>query len=157
MAKTRPPQRRRSDAAPAGRAVAGALRKLGVDPSWRAVVDWEAVAGPTIARRTQAISVERGVLLVRVATPAWAQELAFVRAELRERLRARSGVELADIRFLVGTVAPRLATPVPRCDPPATPAPDDAAIAAGVAEVADPELREALHALGFRLVRSRAG
>ena len=52
---------------------------------------WEAVVGPLAARHTQVISLEGGVLRVRVEAAAWGVELEKQRAQLLVQLAERLG------------------------------------------------------------------
>jgi len=151
-------RRHREGAEPVGAAVDAALHALGVDAGWRALAAWPAVAGPTIAARTVAERVVDGVLHVRVANASWAQELAFFRGELTARLCARAGPALRDVRFFVGDVpvAPRGETAQPTAAAKVAPPPADSTrreVETATAAIVDPELAQALRALGMRLVR----
>jgi hypothetical protein len=146
---------------PAGGLVDAALARLGVEPGWRVFALWREVCGPTIGARAQPDRLRGEVLYVRVPNASWGHHLAFVKAELLERLRARTQLRLSDLRFVVGELDPAPAggpaaqTPPRRAvrpEPPLTPAAARAVESAACA-VADPELREALRALGLRVVR----
>jgi len=158
------PRRRRGkrDAAaePAATLVDAAMRALGASPGWRAVVAWPEVCGPTIAARTRALEVKNGALHVAVPTAAWRHDLEFVRAELLERLRARTHMRIEDLRFSVGPLPPAPPDDLvsgPRRPRTITPPPPTTAVLeaveAAAAGVSDPALREALLALGMRVVR----
>ena len=134
-----------------------AMRALGASPGWRAVVAWPEVCGPTIAARTRALELKNGMLHVVVPTAAWRHDLQFVKAELLERLRKKTGMRIEDLRFAVGPLPPlpEETTPKPRRTRAATP-PSLAvmeAVEAATESVRDPKLREALLALGLRVVR----
>lgn len=66
---------------------------------------WAQAVGVTVADRTQPTSLERGVLVVRAATSAWAQELSLLQNVISERLAAM-GVSIDELRFRVGSVEP---------------------------------------------------
>lgn len=105
---------------------------------------WEEAVGARVAARTEPYRLERGVLFVRVATAAWANELTMLTEPIIQQLRA-SGVELDTVRFNVGRVAP----PEPPRRPPAQPPPAvvpalPSAIAEMVAAIETPELRRAV-------------
>ena len=69
--------------------------------------DWEAAVGARIAERAQPIELDRGTLIVRVATSVWASELSLLATPILERLAAR-GLEVRALRYRVGAVeAPR--------------------------------------------------
>lgn len=71
---------------------------------------WRRVVGPSVAKRAMPHKLEGKVLIVRVATSAWAQELTMLKQQLIERLLAQ-GFEVHDMRFRVGPIEP------PRRDP----------------------------------------
>lgn len=66
---------------------------------------WASAVGVTVADRTLPTSLERGVLVVRAATSAWAQELSLLQEVIRGRLAAM-GVVVQELRFRVGSVEP---------------------------------------------------
>jgi predicted nucleic acid-binding Zn ribbon protein len=105
---------------------------------------WSQALGPRIADRTRPLSLENGVLTMRVATSAWATELAMLKPWLVERLQA-AGFAVTDIRFRVGTIE---AAPRPperrtsRAVPPPAALPRE--LAERLKEIDDPELREAM-------------
>jgi hypothetical protein len=148
--------KRDASAEPAATLVDAAMRALGASPGWRAVVAWPEVCGPTIAARTRALEVRSGALHVVVPTAAWRHDLEFVKAELLERLRARTHMRIEDLRFSVGPLPPA-PPPEPRRPRTYTPPPPTTAVLeaveAATAGVTDPALREALLALGMRVVR----
>src|SRR4029078_1347072 len=63
--------------------------------------EWKIVVGPRIADRAHPITLERGILLVKVPTSVWANELQMLAPELVARLRAR-GHAVDQLRFRVG-------------------------------------------------------
>lgn len=67
---------------------------------------WPDAVGAYIARKTKAVSVKQGVLLVRVSDPIWAQHLVLQKKQILERLnRGQSTKILKDIRFQIGSFA----------------------------------------------------
>jgi predicted nucleic acid-binding Zn ribbon protein len=130
-----------------GRILAGAasLRAPGtLRPPAIARALWEAAVGSRIAARTEPIRLERGVLLVRAASAAWANELSLLGESIIEQLRAQ-GVALDSVRFAVGKIAPPVARPPkpPRMVAlPSSPLPEE--LAPLVAKIEAPELRAAL-------------
>jgi hypothetical protein len=146
----------------------GAARALGVErAAYTALIEeaWPAVVGPEAAAHSRPVDLRAGVLIAAVDPGMWMQELSARRggfvAEINRRLGA--GV-VTEIRF-----TPRMQSPV--TSPPAAPAaPAAVAPAAGevtaddvtadelaaveriVAEIADPEVREAAR----RAMRSQA-
>lgn len=63
--------------------------------------DWKAAVGPRIADRAHPMQLDRGVLLVKVATSVWANELQMLAPEIVARLRVR-GYAVDSLRFRVG-------------------------------------------------------
>jgi hypothetical protein len=62
---------------------------------------WSEVVGDRIAENAQPKEVKNGTLFVSTVSPAWAQELTFLRSRLREQLNRRAGKNVVrDIRFL---------------------------------------------------------
>ncbi len=114
---------------------------------------WRRAVGERVARRALPVALRRGSLLVRVATAAWAQELSFLTGELRTRLQA-CGVEVQELRFVVGAVEPPPASR-PLQPPPAPLAPLPAALAARLELIDDPELRAALEGAARRSLTPR--
>jgi hypothetical protein len=99
--------------------------------------------------------MKNGALHVVVPTAAWRHDLEFVKAELLERLRVRTRLRICDLRFSVGPLLPLPAAQARRphriAPPPS--AATTLAVQAATAKVSDPALREALLALGMRIVR----
>src|SRR2546425_1247149 len=64
---------------------------------------WRAAVGPRIADRARPIALERGVLVVKVTTSVWANELSMLAPKILEKL-AQSLPKLAvkSLRFRVG-------------------------------------------------------
>ena len=101
---------------------------------------WRRLVGGRIADRAKPISLENGILLVKVATSAWAHELSLMKNELLARLGAHGA---ADIRFRVGAVEATQRPPETRKSravPRAVPLSGE--LATTVSRVEDPELRE---------------
>src|SRR5450432_1727614 len=64
---------------------------------------WRDAVGARIAERAYPISIEDGVLLLRVPSSVWANELSLLADEVRARLKER-GVAVRELRFRVGAV-----------------------------------------------------
>jgi len=99
---------------------------------------WREVAGDRIASRTEIGQLEQGTLEIRVDSPVWAQELAFLARDIVQRLRAR-GLPVNRIRFRVAAVAPLDVRP--RRERRVAPVALPGALTADLARVQDPELR----------------
>jgi predicted nucleic acid-binding Zn ribbon protein len=62
---------------------------------------WREVVGKRIAENAQPKEIMKGTLLVSTSSPAWAEELTFLRSRLREQLNARVGKAVVkEIRFM---------------------------------------------------------
>ncbi len=105
---------------------------------------WRRVVGPRIGDRTAPGRLERGTLLVRVASAVWAQELSLLSDDIIARLRA-AGLAVDALRFRVERIDPpvRIAAPAPPAPPP-EPLPEE--LEKRLAAVDDPELRTAIAA-----------
>jgi len=119
--------------------------------------DWEAAVGTRIARRTQPIKLERGTLLVRTATAAWANELSLLCDNLLEQLQ-RHGMAIEALRFVVGRV--ERSEPQSRRHAPKPPKPPPVPLTQDLKErtatVDDDELRNAIeHAAATSLAVAR--
>ena len=140
-----------------GDAMAAALHRSGLTEQARRVriaLAWSEAVGETLAARTAPESLRRGVLLVRSVSPAWQNELTF----LRETLIARSNAGLGEpwgkeIRVVSGHVRAARA-PSDRPGRPLTPAETDAVNDAAQA-IHDPELRDAFRRAIQQVARSR--
>lgn len=103
--------------------------------------EWKLVVGLRIADRAHPITLERGILLVKVTTSVWANELQMLAPELVARLRARN-YAVDQLRFRVGPLdmadRPPERRTTRKVPPPVALSPE---LKASIAEVADPDLR----------------
>lgn len=108
------------------------------------ILQWEQAVGPRVAARTQPLRIERGVLYVRVATAAWANELSMLTDTILEQLR-ELGATVDTIRFSVGpvTATPKPQRPAAQPLPPESPALPDS-LGELVSKVDSPDLRRAI-------------
>ncbi|WP_088894321.1 DUF721 domain-containing protein [Leptolyngbya ohadii] len=60
---------------------------------------WTEVVGMAVAAQTRPTEIQRKVLHVATSSPAWAQNLAFERHRILEKLNDRFALGLKDIRF----------------------------------------------------------
>ena len=101
---------------------------------------WRRAVGARIADRAKPISLENGILIIKVASSAWAHELSLMKTDLLKPL-ATHGVK--DIRFRVGAIEPAQRAPEQRKSRAVPkPSPLSGELAASVAAIEDPELRE---------------
>lgn len=137
----------------------GKLRELNACRAWRESV------GESIARRSAAtgLAPRSGVLNVVVEAPAWRNELVFIEAEIVRRVNERYkellpndplGPPVRKLRLSVGALpAPPVPEPPREKLPPAT-ADETRDVEARLAEVRDPDVRDA--ARKFMLAAIRA-
>lgn len=133
------------------------LRELNACRAWRESV------GESIARRSAATALGRGVLNVVVEAPAWRNELVFIEAEIVRRVNERYKVLLPNdpvgppvrkLRLSVGALpAPPQPEPPREKLPPAT-ASEARDVETRLAAVKDPDVRDA--ARSFLLAALRA-
>ncbi len=139
------------------RALGRALRDLNMDQrvkESRAMVLWPEVVGEVTAARTRPLHVNRGTMLVAVASSAWANQLNLLKSRYLDGLAARVGPGvIQDLRWRVAElkadddptanpldlVAVKLTTRETRQQPTLDEA-EREAIARQVAEIGDPKL-----------------
>ncbi len=128
------------------------LQKMGLTDQVRRLriaQAWNEAVGPEIAARTQPVTFNRGVLVVRSASAAWQNELTFLKAEIIERLNAAlDSLTVRDLKVVGGT----LQRPNPNADRPVwldqKPTDNDLAVANDAEQpIADPEIRQAFRQL----------
>jgi hypothetical protein len=106
---------------------------------------WRAAVGPKIADRARPTGLERGVLIVTVATSVWANELSMLAPQLIAKLAERGFSEVKSLRFRVGPLDRIEGIPVKkdyrRVPPPVPLAPE---IERSLAKIPDDELRETI-------------
>ncbi len=129
---------------PVGNVLLAALRKLGMTELARQLeieVAWRHVVGKKTVARAVPHSFARGVLTVKSSSPAWQNELTFLKADLVTQLNAHLGRRVVtELRVVGGAVE----AAAPEAAPPPEPSAQDAARATEIAtSIADPALREA--------------
>ena len=102
---------------------------------------WDTIAGPQLASRTQPLRLERGVLIVACDTPAAAQRVNMSGGTLIMRVRRLVGLELPGVRAIVRRPEKhvRRSVPAPRKITVPQKAVDEALAEAG-RTIRDPEL-----------------
>jgi predicted nucleic acid-binding Zn ribbon protein len=69
----------------------------------RVFTEWSEAVGATISDNARPIRINRGVLVVVVSSPVWAQELSLMKDTIIQRLNSRLGEAIVqDIRFIQG-------------------------------------------------------
>ncbi len=127
-----------------------ALRLFGTKPEHALALmraAWPAAVGAELARRTEVVAFERGVLRIRVPDGSWRANLFRMRGEIIGRLRKIVGAAAPrSLAFVEGTVAGTTAAP-------SEPAPEPAPVPASVPLPAD--LVAAAQSIGDRELRDR--
>ncbi len=86
------------------------IRQL-ASPEWLKSVlklKWRQIVGDQLAKRTQVRQVKDGVVTVVASNPSVANELQFLKDELRKRIREAAQFEPLDIRVRIGVVQPEI-------------------------------------------------
>ncbi|UCC66098.1 MAG: DUF721 domain-containing protein [Deltaproteobacteria bacterium] len=90
-------------------ALKGALRSLNLDARMRGYAIWgiwDKVVGETVAQQAQPSFLRRGILFIKCSSPAWMQQLQFMKGMILEELNRQLGGEvIKDIRFQIGVVS----------------------------------------------------
>jgi hypothetical protein len=112
---------------------------------------WPAAVGPELARRTEVVALDGGLLRVRVPDWAWQKTLFRMRGDILARLRAIAGRAAPHaLGFVQGRVREEPAAAPPPA-PPAPPAAEpSAALVAAAATIADDALRQSFLAAAAR-------
>ena len=80
------------------------LRKFGIDNAIaqnNSLNIWNDVVGESVAKNAKPDRVEHGVLIVKVSSPTWRQELYFQKKEIIEKINQAIGKKvIRDIRFI---------------------------------------------------------
>ena len=86
------------------KAIKEAVKKTGIDNALKqesAVFLWRETVGKTIADVAEAISVEKGVLVVKTNSPTWRQELHMQKKEITNKINNKIGSKaIKEIRFI---------------------------------------------------------
>ncbi len=109
---------------------------------------WPAAVGPELARRTEVVALDRGILRIKVPDAGWQRSLLRMRGDILSRLRSvAGGAAPRGLGFVVGPVAE---PPAPALAPPVAPLPR-APRAVSEAAAVDPRPRDP------RALRRRGG
>ena len=101
---------------------------------------WPAAVGADIARRTEVVALDRGILRIKVPDAGWQRSLLRMRGDILARLRSVAGSAAPrGLGFVSGPVAhaPEPAPPPPAAPPPLTPR----AVTEAADAIPDPEIR----------------
>jgi len=87
-----------------GAAIQDLLENLGIErkiKEYDAVLRWNEVVGEKIASVTEAVKIEKGVLVVRVQNGPWRNELNLLKNDVIEKMNTVLGEKLVqEIRFV---------------------------------------------------------
>ena len=85
-------------------AIKEAIEKTGIDNALKqeqAVLLWREVVGGVVADVAEAISVEKGVLVIKTNSPTWRQELHLQKKEIIKKVNKKIGTKaIKEIRFI---------------------------------------------------------
>jgi len=121
---------------------------------------WPGAVGDELARRTEVVALDRGVLRIKVPDLRWQRSLLRMRGFILARLRRVAGqASPRALGFVTGAVSdPGPATAPAALGAPPAPAPAPASVAEAALAIPDPEIRaQFLAAAGRYLARFRAG
>ena len=69
---------------------------------------WHKAVGPQISAQTAPVRFKNHTLSVRVSTPAWMQQLRFLKREIMDKVNAEWGKdEIHNIHFSIGDIPPK--------------------------------------------------
>lgn len=89
---------------------------------YRITDTWHRAVGPQISAQTAPFKFKNNTLFVSVSTPAWMQQLRFMKREIMDKVNGERGKdEVHDIHFSLGEIPPSLAQPAGRAPHPAPP------------------------------------
>ncbi len=131
--------------------VAGRLLEQPRSKAQKLYREWRQAVGEQVAQHSEPARLAGGILTVRVDSPVWNSQLHHLKEELLEKIQHRLPPgTVREIRFRQESLhlLPDWLTPKP--PPPPFPEPcteDERRATERVAEVSDPELREALYRL----------
>ncbi|MEW6487860.1 MAG: DUF721 domain-containing protein [Thermodesulfobacteriota bacterium] len=131
------------------------------DRSHRIWEVWDTAVGPDVAARSRPLSLRSGRLTVAVESPAWMQQLSFLRETMRDAVNRALGEDLVrEVRLRIAEAEPPAPPPRDPARPPPwlareVPAEVAAAVDREVASIRDPELREAVRQTRLRAEQMR--
>jgi len=80
-----------------GGAIEKLLKAYGLEEGYYAaavVTHWENLMGPAVARRTQSIKIQNGVLIVKIESAALRQELSYGKDKIVQQINQKLGVRI---------------------------------------------------------------
>jgi predicted nucleic acid-binding Zn ribbon protein len=95
--------RRQSSTKSLSAALDGLVRDIGIEQKlteYRAITEWGEIVGEHIARQTTPTRISKGVLVVRVRTSTWRNELTLRKKEITKKINDALGADVVkEIRF----------------------------------------------------------
>ena len=73
------------------------LKAYGLEEGYYAaaiVTHWEKMMGPAVARRTQSIKIQKGVLIVKIESAALRQELSYSKDKIMTQINKELGLRI---------------------------------------------------------------
>jgi hypothetical protein len=102
---------------------------------------WPLAVGTELARRTEVVALDHGVLRIKVADARWQRTLLRMRTDILARLRGvAAGAAPGGLGFVVGPLAP-VPEPAPAVPPEPPPAVPPRSVTEAAAAIPDPEVR----------------
>jgi hypothetical protein len=117
---------------------------------------WPAAVGPDIARRTEVVALDRGILRIKVPDAGWQRNLQRMRGDILARLRGvAGGAAPRGLGFVAGPVphVPQAVPPPPAAPTPPTPP----AVTEAAAAIPDAEIRARFVAAAARYLARFGG
>jgi predicted nucleic acid-binding Zn ribbon protein len=85
-------------------AIDSMLRKFGIENAIaqnNALNIWSEIVGEKVAKHTEPDRVEHGIMIIKVSSPTWRQELYFQKTEIIKKINNKIGRNvIRDIRFI---------------------------------------------------------
>ena len=85
-------------------AIDSMLRKFGIENAIaqnNALNIWSEIVGEKVAKHTEPNRVEHGIMIIKVSSPTWRQELYFQKTEIIKKINNKIGRNvIRDIRFI---------------------------------------------------------
>jgi len=85
-------------------AIDSMLKKFGIENAIaqnNALNIWSEIVGEKVAKHTEPNRVEHGIMIIKVSSPTWRQELYFQKTEIIKKINNKIGRNvIRDIRFI---------------------------------------------------------
>jgi hypothetical protein len=140
------------------------LYNTSFSPEHRAILrlfaQWETCVGAELAKRISPFSFGHGVLCIKAVSPAWQQELTYLKQQIIQRIHASLGVVVvSDIKIFSGHTPPKPSAPAPAAPDETHAVPNHEETLSAEATsmlIEDPEVRKAFaHTMAHMLAAQR--